>query len=288
MQEKHNEEAKTKQEILIARWEIRQAKLANLLEKCDATNGERRVDWVAGQVEWVNIKDQVLASSDMKALCSYSFVDESLMMAWANVEIGEAAVISPIPDMPDYIESCNLGDAWLYAMHLADESKADYLYRIASPRYLIFLGLSNVQTLNSAPDPLVKSDLKIETVEPAELIAVPKGSPHAFVVDLLEKMRTVLEETPNDTTYLRRHFINQGESLLENAQYLENDGANSELLRYTGHALIKIGYSFGERRFGVLPPPSLSEDEQENFVSQLINLRTTWAQTSNEYRPRIE
>ena len=108
MQQNHDQEAREMQEALIAQWEVRQAELAHLLEQAGIANGERHVDWVAGRVEWLNEQQERVATSDMKALCSYSFVDESLMMAWANVEIGEAAVISPVANMPDYIESCIL------------------------------------------------------------------------------------------------------------------------------------------------------------------------------------
>ena len=45
MQQKHDQEASKIQDALIARWEVRQAELADLLEECDATNGERHVDW---------------------------------------------------------------------------------------------------------------------------------------------------------------------------------------------------------------------------------------------------
>lgn len=286
MQQKHDQEASKIQDALIARWEVRQAELADLLEECGATNGERHVDWEGGQLEWLNIQGERVATCKMKALCSYSYVDESLMMAWANVEIDEAAVIAPQPNMPEYIESCNIAEAWFYAMHLAEESQADYLYRIASPRYLVFLGLWNLQPImKSVAEPIVKLETKIEQ---ADKIPVPLGSPHAFVVGLLHKMRLDLEEKQNEPIFLRQHFINHGESLWQNAQYLENDGADSELLRYTSNALIKIGNSFGQRRFRLLPPASLSEEEMTNIVSELADLHTNWAEAARQYRARIK
>lgn len=285
MQQNHDQEAKETQEALIAQWEVRQAKLAHLLEQSGSTNGERDVDWVAGRVEWLSEEGVQVAKSEMKALCSYSFVDESLMMAWANVEIGEAAVISPVANMPDYIESCNIAEAWLYAMHLAEESKVEYLYRIASPRYLVFLGLWNVETIKvkvaASPPPMVKKDEKIQQ---ASKIPIPPGSPHWFVARLLEQMRVALEDARDDTRFLRQHFVNHGESLWQNSEYLENDGADSDLLRQTSNALIRIGRSFGQRRFGILPPAALSDEQVTNIVSQLADLHTNWALASREYQ----
>lgn len=281
MQQNHDQEAKDTQEALIAQWEVRQAKLAHLLEQSGSTNGERHVDWVGGQVEWLNEEGVKVAESEMKALCSYSFVDESLMMAWANVEIGEAAVIAPVAGMPDYIESCNLAEAWLYAMHLAEESKVEYLYRIASPRYLVFLGLWNVEAAQVAAPPVIKQD---EPMQQASKIPIPPGSPHWFVARLLEQMKVALEDSRSDSRFLRQHFVNHGESLWQNSQYLESDGADSDLLRQTSNALIRIGRSFGQRRFGILPPSALSDEQVTNIVSQLADLHTDWAVSSREYQ----
>lgn len=295
MQQNHDEEARNIQETLIAQWEVRQAKLADLLEQSGATNGERDVDWVVGRVEWLNKEGTLVAKSEMKALCSYSFVDESLMMAWANVEIGEAAVIAPVPNMPDYIESCNIAEAWLYAMHLAQESDAEYLYRIASPRYLVFLGLWNVEPIQVAapapPDSDSDSDSDFDSdnkksnakIQQASKIPIPPGSPHWFVARLLDQMRVALEDGRNDSRFLRQHFVNHGESLWQNSQYLENDGADSDLLRQTSNGLIRIGRSFGQRRFGILPPAALSDEQVTNIVSQLADLHASWALASREY-----
>lgn len=252
---------------LIERWQERQQQLAELLEACGATDGERRIDWVTGRVTWLGEGGATLASAEMKALCSYAFDDESLMMAWANEGLEQGAVIAPLPEVPDFIEACGEAEAWLWAMRLADESRASYLYRVAGAEYLVFLGLWNFRATLAADD-------------------VEAGSPQAFVLELLDGVTTALHEQADEPAALRRLFINRGESLLQNAQYLYSDRSDGGLLRRTGNALIEMGSSFGQRRFGLLPPAPLSEVDREEITMQLARLRANWIQAGRQQRRR--
>lgn len=271
MQENIYEDSDSEEEILVARWHMRQAELTGLLEASGAMSGERRMDWTNGHIEWVDQKGQRLAFAKMKALCSYSFAEQSLMMAWANVEFSHQAVIDALPDLPSYIESCEEEDAWLWAMYLAEESKAKYLYRLLSPNYLVFLGLWNFRTFRS------QKSRKEEEIE--------IGSPHAFVLELIDDLQAALHERANDSAYLRQYFMNQGQSLIQNAIYLESDGANIELLRHTSEVLIELGQSFGQRRFGFLPAPPLSQETLDQISSEVAQLRLSWVQSARAYKP---
>lgn len=242
---------------LVERWQLRQEQLAELLESCDATSCERKVDWTLGRVTWIEQGGEPVVTARMKALCSYAFEDETLMMAWANEGLDQGAVISPQADVPDLIEACSEEEAWLWAMRLGEESGAEYLYRVSSPGYLVFLGLWNVRP---------------ETVE----LPVEAGTPQAFVVELLDTLSEALRDRSKDASTLRRLFINQGESLNQNAQYLYSDRSDGGLLRRTGDTLIEIGNSFGQRRFGLLPPASLSDAEMENIQKRVHRLRANW------------
>lgn len=271
MQENMYEDSDSEEEILVARWHMRQAELTGLLEASGALSGERRMDWTNGHIEWVDQKGERLAFAKMKALCSYSFAEESLMMAWANVEFGHQAVIDALPDLPSYIDACDEENAWLWAMYLAEESQAKYLYRLLSPNYLVFLGLWNFRTFKS------QKSGKDEEVE--------IGSPHAFVLELIDDLQAALHEKADDSGYLRQYFINQGQSLLQNAIYLESDGANMELLRRTSKVLRDMGQSFGQRRFGFLPPAPLSKVDRTHISSEVAQLRLSWVQSARAYKP---
>ncbi len=242
---------------LVERWQDRQAQLSELLEQWGATECERRVGWSTGLMEWVETSGDIAVSADMKALCSYSFADESLMMAWANQGLEEGAVIEPQPDIPELIESCAEPEAWLWAMRMAEQVGAEYLYRISAPQYLVFLGLWNV-----------RGALPAEPLEP--------GTPQAFVTELLDELQQAVKEKYDDPTTLRRLFINHGESLNQNAQYLYSNKSDGGLLRRTGDTLIEIGKTLGQRRFGVLPPASLSEQEVQDIQKKVLRLQANW------------
>lgn len=262
--EEYQEEAEA---TLVERWQARQAQLAALLEACGAAEGERHIEWGEGRIRWEDATGESVAEATMKALCSYSFPDQSLMMAWANEGLEQGAVIRPVAEVPDFIEECEEGEAWLWAMRLAEACQADYLYRISSPSYLVFLGLWDAHATLTTAD-------------------VEAGSPHAFVLELLDGVRGALQDKRQDPTALRRLFINRGESLLQNAQYLYNDRSDGGLLRRTGNALIEMGNSFGQRRFGLLPPAALSEVEINEISTQLARLRANWIHSSRQHKPK--
>jgi hypothetical protein len=247
----------TEDNWLVERWQARQRQLADLLEGHGAADSERRVDWEAGCIEWVEPGGLVRATAEMRALCSYSFDDESLMMAWANEGLEQNAVIESMPDVPDMIEDCSETDAWMWAMRLAEEAQADFLYRIASPSYLVFLGLWQV----------------VPAITEEE---IEEGSPQSFVLELLDSLRTAVKEQASNPTSLRRLFINQGESLNHSAQSLYSDRSDAGLLRRTGDTLIEIGRSLGQRRFGLLPPAHLTEEEVGEITRKVSRLRAAW------------
>lgn len=247
----------TENNELVERWQERQKQLARLLEGHGAADAQRQVGWDTGRIEWVEPDGFVRVTATMKALCSYSFEEESLMMAWANEGLEPHAVVDAVPEVPDLVENCSEGEAWLWAMNLADAADAEYLYRIASPGYLVFLGLWQV-----AP---VVTEEEIE-----------EGSPQSFVLDLLDSLRAALQNQAHDPTALRRLFINQGESLHHNAQYLYSDRSDGGLLRRTGDTLIEIGKSLGQRRFGLLPPAHLSDEEMAEIARRMSRLRAAW------------
>ncbi len=253
----------------IERWRERQAALAARLEGWGATDGERRIEWDTGRVEWVSPAGEPLAIATMKALCSYDLEGEALLMAWANPGAAQGAVIAPPPEVPEVVEPCSEGEAWLWAMRLADSSGAEFLLRVASPSYLVFLGLWAVQP------PLTESDG-----------VLPEGTPQAFVVKLLDTLRHALRDKGNDPVGLRRLFMNQADSLHQSAQPLHADGADPALLKQTVETLLAIGQGFNQRRFvGLLAPPPLKESELNALHKQLLNLRALWLRDENSTHP---
>jgi hypothetical protein len=248
------------EDALIGRWEQRQTQLAALLEACGASPTERTIEWVQGKVTWVDKQGTPLAIATMKALCSYSFEDGVLMMAWAQGE-GAGAVIAPLPTVPAELPNSEEADAWLWAMYLAQESGADFLYRVSSPPYLVFLGLWNLTP--------TLSDLHIE-----------KGSADSFVLTILERLRRDIAEKQKNPTELRRLILNQGESLLQNRAVLSPDPRTEELLVRTGRALIDLAASFGHRRFGLLPANALTAEATLLLYSKLDSLKAVWLKKS--------
>lgn len=244
------------QDALVARWEARQEQLASLLEACGATNGDRHIDWIRGTVVWRDRAGQTLATAEMKALCSYSFEDEALMMAWAQGE-DVGAVIAPMPDIPEEVEDIPESDAWLWAMSLAQASRAEFLYRVSSPPYLVFLGLWNLTS--------TLSEAHIET-----------GSADAFVLAVLDKVQQELaQEIPNPSE-VRKLLLNQGESLLQNVAVLSPDQRTMHLIERTGQALIDLGSSVGQRKFGLLPPDPFHPDDVFLLTRKVESLRAAW------------
>lgn len=244
------------EEALIARWSERQNQLAALLEACGASPTERTIEWVQGKVTWVDHRGNALATATMKALCSYSFEDRVLMMAWAQGE-GAGAVLAPLPSVPPEFPNSDEADAWLWAMYLAQESRADFLYRVSSPPYLVFLGLWNLTP--TLPDSHIE-----------------KGSADSFVLTTLERLRRDIADKQKNPAELRRLILNQGESLLLNRSVLAPDPRTEELLVRTGRALIDLAASFGHRRFGLLPPDALTAEATLLLYSKLDGLKAIW------------
>ncbi len=205
---------------------------------------------------WRDRDGQTLATAEMKALCSYSFEDEALMMAWAQGE-DVGAVIAALPDIPDEIENIPESDAWLWAMSLAQSSRAEFLYRVSSPPYLVFLGLWNLTS--------TLSEAHIET-----------GSADAFVLTLLDKVQQELEEEVPNPGEVRRLLVNQGESLLHNVSVQSPDQRTMHLIERTGQALKDLGGTILQRRFGVLPPEPLHPDDVFLLTRKVESLRAAW------------
>ena len=155
-------------------------------------------------------------------------------------------------------------------MRLAEESSAEFLYRVASPSYLVFLGLWNVL-------PALEGAAELES-----------GSPQAFVMGVLDSLTTALQEQRGDPAALSRLFVNRGESLLQNAQYLYGDRSDSGLVRRTGNALVEMGNSFGQRRFGLLRPAALSDAEAGGMATQLARLRANWLRAGRQEQKKAE
>ncbi len=178
------------------------------------------------------------------------------MMAWAQGE-NAGAVIAPLPQVSDELSNTDEADAWLWAMYLAQEVRADFLYRVSSPPYLVFLGLWKLTPM--------LSDSHVE-----------KGSADSFVLTMLERLRSDIAEKRHYPAELRRLILNHGESLLQNRDVLAPDARTEELLIRTGRALIDLAASFGHRRFGLLPPGALTDEATLLLISKLDSLKAVW------------
>ena len=254
----------------IAHWQARQEELTSLLESWGATQGHRAIDWPRGYVIWRDREGDGVVRATARALCSYDRLGHSLLMAWAGEEAESHATIPATEGVPTLVEPCSEGNAWLWAMHLAEQHGASYLYRFATESYLVFLGLWSVEALLE------------EEIDPApeheSLPVPPEDTPQGFVIGLLDDLRALLRHEP-DVETIRRAFHNHGRSLHVNAPVLVEDGADPALLSETEALVRDMEAAIPQRRFSLLPTPALGDAEREKLHRQLLRKRTAWLQS---------
>lgn len=239
-----------KEDSLIQQWHTHQLDLANLLQSYNLMSSVPEVDWTAEEIKWA--KDGIVVSAKIRQLCRYSPSRRLLTIAIPNNFKG-----SLLPKIPEYAEVSDENGAWLWAIHVAEGEEAQYVYRLSEPYVVLFLGLWDLQVMNSAG-----------RVRAAAL-------DDQYVVELLEELRLILQKKRQEPAFVSRFFINYGETIYGHAQHFK-DEAYQQRLRETGKSLRTMGQSFGQARFGILPPPSLSESKIEQLKSQLSHLRTDW------------
>ena len=239
-----------KEDRIIQQWHTRQLDLANLLQSYNLMSCVPDLDWTTGEIRWA--KDDYIVSAKIRQLCRYSPNRRLVTIAIPNNFNG-----SLLPKIPEYAEVSDENGAWLWAIHMAEAEEAQYVYRLTEPYVVLFLGLWDLQVNNSAGR-LSAADLDDQ-----------------YVYELLEELRLVLEKKRREPAFVSRFFINSGDSILRHAQHFK-DGAIQMRLRETGNSLRTMGSSFGQARFGFLPPPPLSESKLEELGRQLSDLHTDW------------
>lgn len=243
---------------LVDRWQTRQEALAERLELWGVRDAHREIDWQNGRIGWSNAEGEELAHATMVALCSYALDEKTLLMSWANPTDRPAATLEPVPEVPEVIENCTEAEAWMWAMHLAEAAQSDYLYRVASPGYLVFLGLWKVSS-------------------PLDDRALAPESAAVFVLRMLDELRGAVADEKVSAIALRQKLLNQADSFRVNKEQLLNQGADPVLLHRTADELHDLGQTMGQRRFGLFPPAVLAPAQREQVRSRLLGLRRAWS-----------
>lgn len=235
---------------LIQQWHTRQLDLANLLQSYNLMSCVPEVDWTTNKIKWA--KDGYVVSAKIRQLCRYSPNHRLLSIAIPNNFNG-----SLLPKLPEYAEECDENGAWLWALHVAEAEEAQYVYRLKVPYTVLFLGLWELQVSNSVGrlDPVALDD--------------------QYVAELLEELQLVLQKKHQEPAFISRFFINSGDSILRHAEHFK-DSASQHRLRQIGNSLRTMGKSFGQARFGFLPPRPLSEGKLEELNRELSHLHTDW------------
>lgn len=139
---------------LSLRWQARQDQLQALLERQGAAHHDWRADLLQGRFWWQHPETgvpEVVASA--KVLCSYALSNRSLLAGWANGSLPPGAAIEPVPGVPDHVAEADEGEAWTYALRLADGAKAHHVYRAPNPQSWVFLGLWDVRPASPGDEP---------------------------------------------------------------------------------------------------------------------------------------
>ncbi|MCB0078876.1 MAG: hypothetical protein KDD73_15800 [Anaerolineales bacterium] len=265
----------------IAHWQAQQEGLTQQLERWGATHSGPQIDWRRGFVLWRDTEGEPVVRASAKALCSYDRDDDTLLMAWASDESQGNAVIDALDHAPDIVEPCDEATAWRWAIYLAEQSGASYLYRYASGSYLVFLGLWQVDSLveeDLIPPPArrTRGERHPESANELALTEAPsKETPHGFVIELLDELRELLRTEP-DAAVIRRAFLNHAHAFQVNSQALVADGADPARLHESEQLLRDLAETFGQRRFGLLPAPFLDDNKRETLHHQLLIQRQAW------------
>ncbi len=208
-------------ETLLAHWQKRQARLAELFRELGATDSDYRVDETKQQFLLVDKKtgDPLVAAKAL-AILSYSRSSSSILMAWANESVPKKAAIKKQKGVPDYVPETTEQEAWFLSMLAAYSAKAEYLYRTPSPQLLVFYALWDVRRAG-AGDRFVGN------------------SPRSFVVSLLEQLELLLDDEITPQT--KKIFRNQGAVVEKHGELFPGEKKLQALLAETGSAIQRVG-----------------------------------------------
>jgi hypothetical protein len=91
--------------------------------------------------------------AETRSLLSYALSNRSLLMAWANTSLPAAAAVAEQDGVPDRLTQVEEGEAWRWAMRVAERAGAHFLYRVPTPQMWIFLGLWDVRPARPGDEP---------------------------------------------------------------------------------------------------------------------------------------
>lgn len=132
---------RVQEDKLIEKWHDRQLDLANLLQTFHFFDDVPHVDWRTGQIKWA--KDGYVVRAKLRQLCRYSPTYKLLTIVAANNSNG-----SLLPTNPERQEESDQNGAWLWAIHIAEMEKAQYLYRLRQSHVVLFVGLWDIEVIN--------------------------------------------------------------------------------------------------------------------------------------------
>lgn len=187
-------------EGLVQRWVKRGDALLRHLAEHGAARHEYRADLKEGRFVWVAPDGQVSAEAQAQVLCSYVRSTSALSMAWGDPMTRHMA-IPRLEGMPTERDDLDEEGAWRVAMHAAELTKADYLYRVTTPHAWYFLALKG---LSFAP----------------QRRSFSPSTPVGLVLRALGEVRRGIESRAEPTEVVRSRLSGVGKALLHEAEYV--------------------------------------------------------------------
>ncbi|MFO0756496.1 MAG: hypothetical protein U0359_08405 [Byssovorax sp.] len=215
-----DEPAPPRAERLVERWVKRGDALLRHLAEHGAARHEYRADLKEGRFVWVAPDGQVSAEAKALVLCSYVRSTSVLSMAWVD-PMTRGAAIPRLDGMPKERDDLDEEGAWRVAMHAAELSGADYLYRVTTPHAYYFLALND---LSFAP--------RRRSFTPS--------TPVGLVLRALGEVRRSIESRAEPTEIVRARLSDVGRALLHEAEYVYRDTDWVARLERAGRTLVQL------------------------------------------------
>lgn len=205
---------------LVQRWMKRGDALLRHLAEHGVARHEFRADLREGRFVWLSPEARVSAEARAQVICSYATTTSVIVMGWADPLIRSIA-IPRVEGMPPERDNIDEEGAWRVAMHAADLTRAEYLYRVTTPHAWYFLALRQL------------------TFTPARASFNP-GTPVGLVLRSLIETRRAIESRAEPTEVVRARLAGVGQALLQEAAYAYRGTDWVARLERTGKCLLHL------------------------------------------------
>lgn len=135
-------------------WSARQEVLTALLRAAGAEHHDFRVDLGLGRFWWQDpTSGRPSVVAETKVLGSWALSNRSVLAGWANKSLPPTATISAVLGVPERAICASEGEAWDWALSIAEGAGAHFVYRAPNAQSWIFLGLWSVRTAGPGDAP---------------------------------------------------------------------------------------------------------------------------------------